>query len=363
MMSTPPQPDKKKPPGAGAPVVPPARRRSYARWLLLGAAALALAVAALAALVANRYGGYIAAPEPALKKEKLVEIAPGMSFKKVTAMLDEQGVISHPYYFLTLARAKGVTTRVQAGEYAFKPGMNPLQILDLITRGDVTVWELMVPEGFTMMEIAGRLAELGPWSSEVFLAIATDPARTGEVGIPIASMEGYLFPAHYPLRLSMTEDEVIENMLTRGLRERTPDRLQRAAELGFSWHQVLTLAAMVQKEAVLDDEMSDIAGVFINRLKLDMKLQCDPTAVYDLTEFTPPIKKEHLQRDSPYNTYLYKGLPPGPICNPGQKAIDASLNPSTAGYLYFVATGAGRHVFSIEYRDHVNNVNKYLKNK
>jgi UPF0755 protein len=289
-MNTPPISSPAKIASSGS-IIPPPRRRRYYRWVLAASGAGLLSALIFLAVAVNRYRTYISSPEPNLTAVTLVEITPGMSFRAATERLHKEGVVSSKLFFLLLARARQVTTRVQAGEYTFKPGMDPTQVLDLITHGDVTVWELRVPEGLTIFEIARRLSELGPWSEELFLALATDPDRTEEAGIPVASMEGYLFPAHYFLRLSMTEDEVLMEMLTRGFRERTKERLARAEELGLSWHQVLTLASMVEKEAMIRDEMPDIASVFVNRLKLDMKLQCDPTAVYGLQDFAAPITK------------------------------------------------------------------------
>jgi UPF0755 protein len=355
--------DKKKPPLSGGSVVPPPRRRNWRRRLLVLAAAALAAIGAAGLLAAHNYRVYINAAEPGLTGDKLVAIDAGMSFKQVTNRLNQERVISSRPFFQVLARAKGVTTRVQAGEYTFKKGETPLQVLDIITRGDVTVWKLAVPEGATMTDIARRLQDLGPWSGQKFLAVTTDPQKTEALAIPIASMEGYLFPATYNLRISMTEEQVVNLMLERGLRERNPDRLRLAQDQGLTWHQVLTLASLIEKETAVATEKPVIAAVFNNRLKINMKLQCDPTAVYDLADFTPPVKKEHLKRESPYNTYVHPGLPPGPIANPGAGAIDAALNPSSDGYLYFVATGDGHHVFSVSYPEHRLNVKKYLKDK
>jgi UPF0755 protein len=331
-------------------------RRSPA-WFFLALIALAAAVG-----LCLSYRSYLHAPEPALKEVTLVEVAPGLNFREIARLLEERQVISRRRYFELAALQKRVTTRMQAGSYTFKPGYTPLMVLDIISRGDVTVWKLAVPEGLDVYGIAHRLADLGGWSEEKFLAAASDAGKADSLGSPIPSLEGYLFPAVYNLRLSMTEKQVIELMVKRGLKERTDARLQRAKELGLSWHEVLTMASLLTKETPAQDEMPVIASVFLNRLKLKMPLQSDPTAVYGLKDFAGPITKKDLLRPGPYNTYLHLGLPPGPICNPGAVAIDAALNPASSDYLYFVATGDGRHVFAKTYIEHLKNVVRERKN-
>ncbi|HUT53694.1 MAG TPA: endolytic transglycosylase MltG [bacterium] len=320
-----------------------------------------LIILAAAGRLAYGYFSYLRSPEPALQEVTLVEVAPGMTFRQIARLLEGRKVVSHRRYFELAAVQKRVTTRMQAGTYTFRPGYTPLQVLDIISRGDVTVWKLAAPEGLSIYEIGRRLAALGNWSEEKFVAAATDAARAHEAGAPVASLEGYLFPAVYNLRLSMSEDKVAELMLARGKKEMTEARLARARQLGLTWHQVLTLASLVEKETAARDEMPLIAGVFMDRLKHKMPLQSDPTVVYGDPDFTGPITKKDLLRPGPYNTYLHQGLPPGPICNPGADAIEAALHPSDTGYLYFVADGSGRHVFSKTYLEHLKNVIKYRK--
>ena len=342
--------------------VPRRGGRSARRLFLTVLVAVVVGVSALGMLVTD-FNRYVAAPEPGLEVERIVAIDQGMSFRDAARKLGDKGVISRPSYFMYLARQKNVDTKIKAGEYTFTKGMTPAQILDIITRGDVTVWKLKVIEGMTIRDIAARLEGLGHWQAEEFLEIVVDEDRCDKLGIPIASMEGYLFPAHYNLKISMTEEDVVNLMLDRGLREKTDPRLARAAKMERSWHEILTMASMIEKEAIYADEKPIIASVFYSRLDKNMRLQSDPTAVYDLDDFTPPVTKKHLKRDSPYNTYRIKGLPPGPICNPGKDAIVAALTPSDDEYLYFVATGDGRHAFSKNYVEHRKNIKKYLKNK
>jgi UPF0755 protein len=307
------------------------------------------------------YKSYINSPEPALQSFRTIEIKPGMSFDGVAEMLRAEGIISNRTWFKILADRWDATTRVQAGQYTFRPGMAPRQMLDMIIRGDVTTLGLSVPEGFDIYDIAERVGKMGPWSEEKFIRTATSKAKARQYGVPVSNLEGYLFPAVYELKMSMTEEEIIDRMVKRGQREATAERMRKANELGFTWHQVLTLASLVQKETATNREMETIAGVFKNRLEKNMMLQCDPTAVYGDGDFKPPIKKTDLARATPYNTYLHFGLPPGPICNPGVKAIEAALSPEKHNYLYFVATGEGGHNFAENLWQHRKNVWKYRK--
>ncbi|MFO8057604.1 MAG: endolytic transglycosylase MltG [bacterium] len=307
------------------------------------------------------YKSYISSPDPALQEPRLLDIQPGMNFSRVAELLRSEGVISNRTWFKVMAEVRDLTTKVQAGQYTFRPDMTPLQMLDMITRGDVTTVRLLMPEGLDVYEIAEEVGRLGPWSEERFLELATSEQKSNEYGVPVSTLEGYLFPAVYDLKMSMTEEDIIALMVKRGKREATAARQKKAEKMGFTWHEVLTLASLIQKETSINKEMKTISGVFHNRLDKNMMLQCDPTAVYGDGNFEPPIKKSDLARLSPYNTYLHFGLPPGPICNPGEKAIEAALNPEKHDYLYFVATGEGGHNFAEKLRQHRKNVWEYKK--
>jgi UPF0755 protein len=335
------------------------RAGSLSRFVLLVAAVLLGIVAGAGVLAYRDYRHYLDSPEPALTEPHLLEIERGMSFHAITRLLERERVISRPRWVELEARRLEVTTKMKAGEYIFHPGLTPLQVLDMIIRGDITRVTLTVPEGFTIYDVAKRLSTLGPWTEEGFIAAATDPAAAARYGVPIASFEGYLFPAVYNLKMSMDEKTVVELMVLRALQEKNPDRLARAQELGLSWHQALTLASLLQKEAMVEGEMPIIAGVFVNRLQRNIPLQSDPTAIYGVKDIGDGITRADLRRPSPYNTYLNSGLPPGPICNPGAAAIKAALHPVKTDYIFFVADGHGRHNFSRTYAEHERNVSIY----
>lgn len=331
------------------------------RKLVLAAALVMIGVAAVVAEQARAYLDYINSPEPGLKAEVALVIDPGMNFHEVEDALLQKGAVSNRTWFNLSARFKGLTTRIQAGEYTLKPGMTPIRILDLITRGSITTMKLIVPEGFSVFDVARRLDSMGPWSEERFYALAIDKKKTEALEVPVQTLEGYLFPAVYELTMSMTEEDIIDMMIRRGLKEKTLERMGLAKKIGLSWHQVLTMASMIEKETAIKDEAATIAGVFMKRLEKDMPLQSDPTAVYGVKDFKGPVKKSDLSRPGPYNTYLHKGLPPGPVCNPGKDAIIAALNPEDTDFLYFVATGDGGHVFAKTYLEHRKNIKEYRK--
>ncbi len=338
------------------------RRKSPGyRYFMISLIALTSFSMAAAGVLIFDYYRYTRSAEPGIKQETLAAIEKGMSFNGAVDALARDGLISNPRYFRVLGRMKGAETRIQAGEYTLRPGMTPLAILDTIIRGDITKVTLRVPEGLTVSEIGKKLESLGPWTAKSFIAAAQDKKKAAQLAIPVENLEGYLFPATYELKMSMTEPDVVDLMLARGQRERTKEREKKAKDAGLSWHQVLTLASLVEEEAIKTEEMPTIAGVFKNRIDKNMRLQSDPTAVYGLEDFKGPIKKTDLLRVSPYNTYLHKGLPPGPICNPGAAAIDAALNPEKTEYLYFVADGEGGHMFSESYIEHRANIKKYKK--
>ncbi len=325
-----------------------------------GSAVLALLIIIFCWLFLKQIN-YENAPEPGIMIEKLVTIKSGMSFSEASRMLSQKDVISQYDKFIILAKRKGVTTKMQAGDYTLRPGLTPAQILDTITRGDITTVRLAVPEGFTINDIAMRLCASGPWDEDLFISIATKKSGAYKLGVPISNLEGYLFPATYELKMSMTEKDIINKMLSTGERIKTKERLKLAKDKGLTWHEVLTMASLIQKETRLNEEMPIIASVFYNRLEKKMRLQSDPTTIYGVDNFKGPVKKTDLLRLHDYNTYIHQGLPPGPICSPGEKSVLAALTPEATKYLYFVANGEGGHKFANTYAEHRKNVKEYKK--
>ncbi|RTZ94328.1 MAG: endolytic transglycosylase MltG [Deltaproteobacteria bacterium] len=275
-----------------------------------------------------------------------LQIPRAASFRKITSILKSKNLISNPYFFLALGKYKKVTSRMQSGEYLIPPQTTPLELMSILSAGRVILHSVTFPEGMTVREMANLLESKSICSSYRFYNLAMRPHRIGCLNEEFRNLEGalfpdtYLFPRNYPPAL------VIKKMLKRFCKIYTPAMRKRAKEIGMTDREVITLASIIEKEALLKREMPIISSVFHNRLKKGMRLQSDPTVIYDIPYFTGKLKKEDLKRPTPHNTYRFKGLPPDPICNPGKTAILAALYPAKTNYLYFVARNDGTHVFS-----------------
>ncbi len=239
--------------------------------------------------------------------------------------------------------------------------MSPDAILDVLVRGEVVQHPLTIPEGFTVREIA-RAAERAGISSRAKLeALSRDPSILKVWNLQAASLEGYLFPETYHFPRQTTPEQVIKRMLQTFHKRFTPEIAAKARRNRLTIHQAVTLASIIEKETAIPGERALISAVYQNRLHRGMRLQADPTVLYALNRTSGPLSREDLQVDSPYNTYRVKGLPPGPIANPGLDSLLAVLNPAPSDYLYFVARGDGSHVFSKTLREHNQAVHQYRK--
>jgi len=227
--------------------------------------------------------------------------------------------------------------------------------------GEIFAYRFAVPEGYSIYQIAELLESHGIFKKEAFLKQCFNRALLKELGINGRSVEGYLFPSTYSIPPTMNEEGLIRMMVgqfDKVYGRRFADRL---TSLGISRREVMTLASMIEKEAIIPAERPLIASVFRNRLKRGMPLQSDPTAVYGFRAFAGKVSKQDILRQSPYNTYLIQGLPPGPIGNPGSQAIEAAMAPAATPYLYFVAKKDGSHFFSVTLEEHNRAVRRYLR--
>lgn len=310
-----------------------------------------LALAVLAALVAATAIGwgikYYNAPGP--NSEAVTIIIPkGTGFQSITAMLQENGVVEHPTVFSVIAVAFDKAKKVQAGEYAFPANVPPKDVLDSLVEGKTVVHRLMIPEGFTTHQI---------------LSMVRDEDKL-EGDIPPDIKEGELLPETYYFSRGDSRAELVARM-RRSMRGLLMELWEnRRANLPYRTPQeALTLASIVEKETSLDSEYGTVASVYINRLRKGMLLQADPTSIYAITkgkeDLGRPLRYSDLRKESPYNTYVTKGLPPGPIANPGAKALTAALNPPETDYIFFVADGRGGHNFSITYKQHEEYVQQF----
>jgi len=294
---------------------------------------------------------------------EVLSINPGTSLTAVSHEIVTRGWMSHAYSLITEGRRQGLAASIKAGEYAIDPGTTPLQLLHLIVSGKVIQYSLTIPEGWSFRQIMQAVAD-----SEVLQQ--TLAHHTQEHVMPIISQDqhqadGLFFPDTYYFPAATTDVDFLQrayDTMDTVLNEEWP---RRASGLPYTTsYEALIMASIIEKETAVDEEREKIAGVFVRRLQRGMKLQTDPTVIFAMGEaFDGDIRKKDLSIDSPYNTYLYKGLPPTPIAAPGRASIRAALNPEDGNELYFVATGDGHHFFSATLAQHNQAVAKYQLNR
>ncbi|MBP1655604.1 MAG: putative periplasmic solute-binding protein [Bacteroidetes bacterium] len=292
--------------------------------------------------------------------ERQFFIKRGESFAQIVDSLEAQGIIRDRTMFRLVARVYGGTDRLQIGKYRFVSGMSNAEIYLSLRegRGNQLV-KVSIPEGSRPRLQARLFARAIGIDSSRFVNLVYDPETTRDFGIEAESLEGYLLPETYSLYWGMDEKELIQ-MQVREFRKFFSDSLvQRAKDLGWTVHQAVTFASIVEGEAVMDAERPTIAAVYHNRLRKGMRLEADPTIQYLFDGGPRRVLYADLRMDSPYNTYKYAGLPPGPVNNPGKASMLASLYPAAHSYLYFVANGNGGHWFSQTYAEHMQNVRRY----
>jgi UPF0755 protein len=301
---------------------------------------------------------FIATPVVPLQPQT-IEIKPGSSFARIASQLQTAGVVSDVRRFTLLARWRKATAQVHAGEYLFETSATPDQVLARLVAGDIRKFQVTIPEGFNLQEIAGRLEKTGVGSKDEFLSLCRDEAFIKDLGVKATSLEGYLFPETYTYTSSTTPRQLLSAMVEQLDTEISAEMLQSAAALKLDRHQLITLASVVQKEAGNLMEMPLISSVFHNRLKRGIPLQADPTVIYGVADFDGNLTRKHLNTPTPYNTYRMRGLPPGPIASPGGFALQATANPAESKDLYFVARGDGTHEFSATLKEHNRAVRRY----
>jgi UPF0755 protein len=308
---------------------------------------------------------FLFAPPSGTSSTKVVFIKKGTNLKKASEILEEEGIIKNRHFFVLLTTVIGKKTKVRAGEYEFNTRVLPLEILDVLVKGQVKRHLVTVPEGYTLSQIARLLEDLNLVEKKGFLQKASSPVFINTLGLPTAArptLEGYLFPDTYHFFREMDPEEVIQMMVRQFKKVFAPDLASRASELGISQREAVIIASMIEKETSLPEEKPLISSVFHNRLKKKIPLQSDPTVIYGIKDFNGNLTKEDLMRPTPYNTYLIPGLPPTPICNPGKDSLLAAVHPAPVPYLYFVSKNDGSHFFSSDFEEHNRAVWKYQKN-
>jgi UPF0755 protein len=295
-----------------------------------------------------------------------VNIPKGSGFFRITEILNDAGLVGNRPFFWVLALGKRVEKHIRAGEYELTGAMTPSAILNKLVRGEIKVYPVTLPEDITLNEVARRLSVFKLINEKDFATLVVDRSFLASLDIEADSIEGYLYPDTYRFDRSMTTQEILRILVENFWKEVTPEMRKRAKEIGLTQTQWVTLASIIGKESGNKDEKELISAVFHNRLGKGMKLQSDPTAVYNLEQDGTHVKTvllKHLKSDTPYNTYRINGLPPGPIANPGIDSLRAALYPAKVDYLYFVAKNDGSHDFSANLAAHNSAVSKYQINR
>lgn len=281
-----------------------------------------------------------------------VVVPKGASFRVATDSLASAGVIGSPFLFRVFAKISGRDRAIKAGTYVLTPGTSWGALLDDLVKGRGLVYAVTVPEGWALaqtLSLVGRELHLEGDSLE---AAVRDTALRRRLDVPTPTIEGYLFPDTYVFPAGTGARTVVEEMVKRFEQVWTDEWTRRAAEIGMSRHDVVTLASIVEKEVRHGEERPVVAAVYHNRLKRGMRLQADPTVQYALGKHVSRVLYRDLQVESPYNTYRVSGLPPGPIAAPGAASLQATLWPAQVPFLFFVATADGHHVFRETFREH-----------
>jgi UPF0755 protein len=310
---------------------------------------------------------YLFCPIKTSGDTKIIQIKPGHSFSQVATSLAEQGLIDSPNAFIILGKILGKTHQIKAGQFEVHTGWSRMKLLESLIQGQEILYRLPIPEGLTWWETGKRIKQSGLVSYERFRQAVHNQTLLIRYGLAGKTAEGYLFPETYTVSNATTTSALmVVKLMIQEFQNKTQDLVWPQHMPGFDQtrdtrYQTLILASLVEKEASLSEERRRIAGVFQNRLKRHMRLQCDPTVIYGLgPDFNGNLQRDDLEDTSnPYNTYVHPSLPPGPICSPGLDSIQAALSPEKHTYLYFVAKGDGSHSFSRTLREHNQAVRKY----
>lgn len=283
-----------------------------------------------------------------------VRVPPGAAFAQVADSLSAKSIIGSPRLFRVYARITGDATRIKPGTYEFRRDSGWKHVLEVLVSGDIVTERLVIPEGLRLEDIAARIAALADVDADSLAAALQDTALVGEYGLPGPTLEGYLYPATYDVPVDAPADALVKRLVDAYKRIWTDERQRMADSIGMTERQVITLASIIEKEAVRPGEMPIISAVYHNRLRIGMALQADPTVQYALGGHRERLLYADIDSvaDNPYNTYTRPGLPPGPIASPAERAIDAALQPADVDYLYFVARPDGSHIFSRTLAEH-----------
>lgn len=291
------------------------------------------------------------------------QIKKGSTFRQAVESLSQKGLVRDKWVFILLGRITGIAHRIKAGYYPVRGTMSPWDIFKAIKSGKIIEFEITIVPGDSLVEIADKFTAAGIIDTSEFYRLCSDRDLLDILDVDAPSLEGYLYPDTYRFPKGLEIKEVLSLMVGRLREIYDADMLAHTFEMGLAERDVLTMASIIEKEAVVDEERPIIAGVYYNRLKRKIPLQADPTTTYGIKSFKEKITKEDLMRKTRYNTYVINGLPPGPIASPGQKSIIAALYPAKVSYLYFVSNNDGTHNFSVSLDAHNVAVRAYRDKK
>ena len=282
-----------------------------------------------------------------------LKIKTGMTVKAIAETLAANGIISNREDFIFATKLFGNVKKLKAGGYHLHPGLSVYRAMTIIVAGKVSTITVVIPEGLSSPAIASILSKKLELDSTKVINLINDQNFISGFNLNVTSLEGYLYPNTYSFFWGASEREVIVT-LVREFQKNFSDSLQQViVEMGWTVHQIVTLASIIEGEAIFDNERAIISAVYHNRLKRGIPLQADPTIQYIIPDGPRRLLHRDLAIDSPYNTYKYSGLPPGPVNNPGIRSIIAAIHPAEVDYIFFVAKGDGTHIFSTTLKEHL----------
>lgn len=346
-------------------------KKRKARWLIVLLIFIFIIISA-GILAYGYYNDSIYKPISGSKAPEKIDvmIETGASSAQITEQLYNEGLIKNMDTFKLYLKLNGLGDKIQAGKYEMNTGMNVVEIVDKMVKGDILkdTIKVTIPEGFTVKDIAAKFEESGLTSSEEFMKAEENDSFDYDFlkNLPKrpVRLEGYLFPDTYEFSKDVTVHQIIDRMLSRFDEILSDDINAKSKDLNLTIDQVITVASMIEKEAKIPSERPTIASVIYNRLKIKMLLQIDATVQYALGQWKDKVLTKDTEIDSPYNTYKYTGLPIGPISNPGKASLEAAVNPDKTDYLFYVLKkdGGGTHVFTKTYEEHLNEIAKNRTN-
>ena len=329
---------------------------SLKRFIVLSILILCL----FAGLSAAWFGHVLLTPKKEIGEDQLFVVREGATLKEVAAGLEKAGMVKARFPVIAWGKLHGYDRKIKAGDYSLNGTMTPIEILERLTNGNILNYSVTIPEGFTARQIADLLHERGLCDKAAFLSSVHDAYVAQEAGLTVADLEGYLYPDTYKFARGISPGSIVRMMVMR-FREKMKPLREKVEASGMTMNEIITLASIVEKETGSAEERPVIASVFLNRLKKGMRLESDPTVIYGIADFNGNLTREDLNRPGPYNTYTEKGLPPGPIANPGIDSIRAVLYPSHTDFLFFVSKNDGTHCFSKTLSEHNRAVRTYQK--